>query len=228
MPDRIRKGPRSAEVLERGGIYFFHRVRSEARGGETDPDLERYFLVLRPSDSRRFRQIYLGSRHPPSSGRGGEHFWGLVDHVASGPEDARKALGEAHHATWGHGSGRRPAARPAGEGVYAIARHGDHVHLAYSLRTPERPGPLQRDLGIEESASFILSVKHPGYAEHAAPPAYPAHLLELFHGRKYLPADPPGFLDFEKTELLFVAVRRKVERELGIEFQPAETFHSPV
>lgn len=83
-----------------------------------------------------------------------------------------------------------PAARPAGEGVYAIVRHDSHTHLAYSLELPRKPGKVQRDLRIDDEASYILTVKNP---EKPAPggaglkgsrkAGYPEDLMEKFGGR---------------------------------------------
>jgi hypothetical protein len=49
-------------------------------------------------------------------------------------------------------------ARPAGEGVYTIARHDDHTHLAFALELPERPGEVQEELNIPREGSYIITV----------------------------------------------------------------------
>lgn len=208
MPERIRRIRDTADVLEQGDILFFHRPGESIR---EDEDRERFFLILHPSRTTRYRLVLLGRKRPPPHGKGGERFRGLVDAVFEGRETMRQAL-----------EGKDGAARAAGEGVYAIARHGNHVHLAYSLEHPDRAGPLQRGLGIEEAGSYILNVKNPDVVDRAERPAYPGTLREKFQGRKYLPADPAGFLDVGKAELLFIVVRRAVEKELGIQFSRQE------
>jgi hypothetical protein len=47
------------------------------------------------------------------------------------------------------------AARPVGEGKYAIVKHQNHAELAYILEMPEQPGEAQRELGIEKEASYV-------------------------------------------------------------------------
>src|SRR6188472_2055970 len=49
------------------------------------------------------------------------------------------------------------AARPVGEGKYAIVKHQNHAELAYILEMPKEPGEAQRELGIEKEASYIVS-----------------------------------------------------------------------
>jgi hypothetical protein len=63
------------------------------------------------------------------------------------------------------------AARPVGEGKYAIVRHQNHAELAYILEMPEQPGEAQKELGIEKEASYIISVINP---KKPAPTGYPS------------------------------------------------------
>lgn len=46
-----------------------------------------------------------------------------------------------------------------GEGVYEIATHNGHSHLAYMLTLPDKPQEVQEAFNIEEKASIIMSVK---------------------------------------------------------------------
>ncbi|MDB5105967.1 MAG: hypothetical protein JWP91_3656 [Fibrobacteres bacterium] len=224
--ERQQRG--SAEVLEQGDIFFFYRPKADEDVPGSGEDLERFFLILHPHHEPLFRLLTLGKKRLPPvgkkgvMGKGGERFWGLVDRVFGDPDEVRRALAEERYATRTRGIRTRPAARPAGEGVYAIARHGDHVHLAYALELPNRSGPVQKDLGIGEEASYILNVKNPDAIDRPEKPRLPKRLQDRFRGRKFLPADPVAFLDHERSELLFIAVRRTVEKELGIEFQRQE------
>jgi hypothetical protein len=53
-------------------------------------------------------------------------------------------------------------ARPASEGVYAIARHDDHTHLAFALELPERPAEVQEELNIpaEGLSAWMTTADH--------------------------------------------------------------------
>ncbi|MFW6202585.1 MAG: hypothetical protein ACOC8B_08400, partial [Gemmatimonadota bacterium] len=124
------------------------------------------------------------------------------------------------------GERRVPAARPAGEGVYAIARHGDHTHLVYILELPEQPGEVQRELNVDERASYILSIANPerpapkgaGLGEKQAA-EFPKGLQSKFEGRRFIPADPPKFLDHEGAELLLIGAARRPLKELDIRLE---------
>jgi hypothetical protein len=145
-----------------------------------------------------------------------------IEALPETPSALRAALGSHRPAEAMPGVPALPPARPAGDGVYALARHGNHVHLAYILKHPDRAGALQRTLGIEEEASFIVTVRNPEYFEGGAGPDYPPALRSLFQERKYLPADPPAFLDAPGAELLLITVRRAVGKELGISLDPQD------
>src|SRR5512138_1134274 len=124
----------------------------------------------------------------------------------------------------------QPSARPAGEGTYAIARHGDHTPLAYALARPAEPGDVQRELGIEAAASYVVAVKNPW---HPAPrPAnaglapeaeawYPPDVQARFRDRRWGELEP-AHLDREGAELLLVGADEDPERELGIRLEPSE------
>jgi hypothetical protein len=217
------RGP--AEILEQGDIFFFHRPGLEAPRSPDGEELERFFLVLHPLRRKQYRLLTLGKRRLPpplksgAPARGGERFWVRVDGLPQAPSELRAALGAFKPEGAPPGVPALPPARPAGDGVYALARHGDHVHLAYILEHPDRAGPLQRELGIEEEASFIVTVKNPEFIERAGGPDYPPELAARFQERKYLPLDPPGFLDFPGAEMLFITVRRAVGKELGISLE---------
>jgi hypothetical protein len=124
----------------------------------------------------------------------------------------------------------QPAARPAGAGRYAIARHGAHAHLAYVLVHPEVLGSVQRDLGIEASASLVVAVKNPhwptppGIGAGLAPEAeafFPAPLQAAFRGRRWAALEP-AHLDREGAELVLVGTREDTVSELGLRLAPDE------
>ncbi len=204
------------DVLEQGDIFFFYRPRIGVEIRDDEEDLERLFIILHPSGESLYREILLGKRRQPGPKDRGR-FWGLSYRVLRSPAEVGKALEEQRYATRNRGERARPAARPAGEGVYALVKHGDHTHLAYALELPNREGEVQRELEIEDEADFIVAIKNPGHA--GGLPAYPRRLALRFRGRPWIPVDPVDYLDVEGTELAFLATRKDLSRELGIAFE---------
>jgi hypothetical protein len=47
--------------------------------------------------------------------------------------------------------------------VYALTSTGRESHLAYILTLPEKLDQVQKDLGLKDKGSFILSTKNPEY-----------------------------------------------------------------
>jgi hypothetical protein len=140
-----------------------------------------------------------------------------------------EALTPETYRTKTRGERTQPAARPAGEGVYAIVRHGDHVHLVYALELPAKPGAVQDELNIEGEGSYIFSVKNP--EAPAAPGAgldeprqasFPKALQERFRGRRFVEVDPPDLLDYEGAEVLLIGASDDVSEALGVQLHPQE------
>ncbi|MER6067104.1 hypothetical protein [Streptomyces sp. NPDC001792] len=125
----------ASDILERGDIYFVYRPRVEQEQAHDIEDVQRLFVILQPSGSDRSRRLVIGRKHLP---RPDEHerFWGFVDEVASRPEPVAEDLQRRTYETRTQGKRTQPAARPAGEGRYAIVRHGSHTHLTYELEMP--------------------------------------------------------------------------------------------
>ena len=215
------------EVTERGEIYFLYRpdAGQEHPGGLVD--VRRFQLVLRPEGSDLRRLIAVGRKTLPTAAEGGGSHWAFVDGAFRGGDALRDAL-------MGTSS---PEARPAGEGVYAIARHGRSTVLAYALELPEEPGEVQRAFGIEKGGHFALSIKNPeaGSPDQVGLDAgkrveFPEELQGRFGGRRWSPADPPAFLDHEGAELVLIAGRDDDGGglELGLDPQPEDEASSEV
>src|SRR5258706_14135150 len=150
-----------AEVLENGDIYFLYRPRVGDESVASLDEVQRLMIVLHPWRGRsRLRLLVVGRKRLP---RVDEHerFWAYVDTVADRPEELHEVVNERTYMTKPRGERHQPAARPAGEGAYVIARHDNHTHLAYRLRLPTRTGASQRDFNIEQEASFIVAVRNP-------------------------------------------------------------------
>ncbi|HEX9443297.1 MAG TPA: hypothetical protein VGA73_04215 [Candidatus Binatia bacterium] len=217
----------AARALESGDIYFAYRPKVGKRSARSLSDVQRFYTILSPRGKRVYRLVIVGAKRLPSLGRDGDRkTWGFVEKVAERPEDVEDELDPKTYRTKTRGERRLEAARPAGEGVYAVVRHRDHTHLAYILELPPRPGPVQRALRIAEQASYIVSVKNPDAPappglglDGARRPKYPKKLAGLFGGRRFIDLDPPDFLDYEGTEILLIGASRDVAAELGVRLE---------
>lgn len=194
-----------AEILERGDIYFVYRPKVEERSPEGFGDVQRLYVVLSPYGRQRYRLIAIGRKRLPRIGEGGEQNWGFVDMVASRAGDVEEEL--------------------RGE-TYETKTRGER-HLPAALELPEDPDEVQRQMNIEEEASYVLSVKN---SEKPSPRGaglgegreadYPKRLQERFGGRRFVAVDPPDFLDYEGAEVLLVGATEDVPEEIGIELDP--------
>ena len=220
MAERV-KGSRDA-VLEQGNIYFLYRPKVQEEHPSGKRDVERFYMVLCPAGKKIYREIIIGQKELPESSSSNERNWGFVKKVTKTPQELEQEFKEAEYSTKTRGERKLPAARPAGEGVYAIVRHDDHTHLAYSLELPEKPRKVQQEFRIKDEASYIISIKNP---DKPAPPKvglrsqqktdYPQKLKDLFRDRRFADADPPDFLNYEGTELILIGTGED-PAELGI------------
>jgi len=231
-----QKERQRTEVVEHGNIWFIYRPKVRA---EDEPeqdvdgigDVERFHMVLRP-DARsggaaRFRLMTIGAKRLPDTGEH-ERNWGFVDLVAKSAGQVTEVLGEDHYDTKTRGERVRPAARPAGEGVYVLARTGSKMHLAYALELPDKPGPVQKQLNIEPEASFALSIKNPEKGsprntglDSAEKADYPDQLQEEFRDRRFATEDP-RLLDYEGAQFILIGAGSDVKRDLGIDLEPED------
>ncbi|MBE0599192.1 MAG: hypothetical protein IH614_18260 [Desulfuromonadales bacterium] len=225
-----RKSDERAETLEAGDIYFFYRPRVGVEEPAGKDDLQRLYMILHPAQKERYRLAVIGRKELPDPAAGGRaRYWGYVETVRKDPASIRKELGGEEYRTRTRGERHLPAARPAGEGVYRLLRHGDHTHLIYALELPEKPGEVQEELNIAAEASYIISIANPQKRGRGTPGLvrqqtadYPKPLQDAFHGRKFADADPPAFLDHEGAEFLLIAASDDIRGELGVELQTDE------
>ncbi len=199
-------------ALERGDIFFFYRPDAEDEAPAGLLDVRRFHVLLRPAGRDEVRMTTVGRKMLPGSGPGGGNHWAFVDRVFADPAEMKADLAPA---------------RPAGEGVYALVRHAQGTVLAYALELPEEPGEVQAAFHIGREGRFVVSMKNP----EAESPAglgldadrrveFPAELMARFGSRKWLPADPPEFLDHEGAELILIGGRVAPDDDLGVELAP--------
>jgi hypothetical protein len=214
----------AVRVLEQGNIYFLYRPKVNQDAAHDFRDVQRLYIVLKPHGKRVFRLLIIGEKRLPSvTPRGDRKSWGFVDNVGTRVEEIEDELDPKAYFTKTRGERLRPAARPAGEGVYALLRHEDHTHLVYALELPAKPGEVQHAFNIVEEGSYIISVKNP---EAPSPPGmglddrrqadFPRALRERFQNRRFIDVDPPDFLDYEGAEILLIGASHDVHEELGL------------
>lgn len=222
MADRAQRG--DVEILERGNIYFFYRpaVGEDAPKGLVD--VQRFHFVLSPEGRDLFRMITVGKKRLPEPDDAGQRFWGFVEKVG---QSSGEMVEELQRGQMRDGFGTKRTARPAGEGVYALARHGNHAHLFYALELPAEPDEVQRELHIEKQGSYLLSVKNP---QAGSPPSvglederkaeFPDELQELFGDRRFIPLGTPELLDYEGAELLLMGSDEGPAEDLDVDLRP--------
>jgi hypothetical protein len=209
-------------ILESGNIYFLYRPKVQHEQARKKDDVERFYMVLSPEGKKIYREIIIGQKELPDIEKQ-ERNWGFVKMVVKDAKELEGEFAEVEYSTKTKGERKLAAARPAGEGVYAIVRHDGHTHLAYSLELPEKPRQVQQEFRIKDEASYIISIKNP---KKGSPPKaglrgeqkaeYPEKLQEVFRDRNFADADPPELLDFEGAEIMLIGAREDPEKELDV------------
>lgn len=212
------------ESLETGDIYFLYRPRVEEQEPEGPEDVQRLHIVLKPWDREPFRLVVMARKHLPEADEEAERLWGFVGEVVSTAGELRRAVGRKIYQTRTRGEREQPGDRPAAEGAYVIARHGDHTHLAYELDLPEQPSDVQQQLNIAPEVSLVVTVKNPqarspyGQGLPSRQEAdFPEGLRQQFDSYRFVPVDPVDFLDYEGAELVIIGATENAGRELGID-----------
>ncbi len=216
------------EILEQGDIYFIYRpeVRPEGEGDEAAEgpgEVQNLYLVLKPQGGA-FRLINIGRKRLPDI-EGHERNWGFVELVAKSGKEVEAGLRRETYATKTRGERVLPAARPAGEGVYALLRTNGKMHLAWALELPEQPGEVQKAFNIPAQASLAISIKNP---EKGGPRSaqlseeqkadYPQRLQKEFRGRRFATEDL-RLLDYEGAEIIFIGARKNLSQAYKIDLQ---------
>ncbi|WQF80587.1 hypothetical protein CDEST_05601 [Colletotrichum destructivum] len=215
-----------SNILEKGIVYFFFRGRVNTEKTEDVDDIARSYIILRPmatdsklgdgpiGDAGNTRLLALPKKVLPESGRdrfmafvekSGTSFKELKEQFLSGADNQTKA-----------GTSHSPAATPAGEGVYVITSTGRETHLAYMLTLPSDLGEVQKELGLKEKGSFILSTKNPyksGPANASLPetPDFPDKIKDQFRDLRWMPTKPEH-LDYANAQVLLIGESSGIEK----------------
>jgi hypothetical protein len=222
-----------AEILEQGDIYFFYRPKKDVEEVKGIEDVRHFFMVTASEgDSQLYRLFVIGKKSLPevrrTEARASERYWARVGGIFKDANDlTRELLSDEFR--------KGDAARPVGEGKYAIVKHHqNHTELAYILELPKEPGEAQKELGIEKEASYIVSVINPRkpaassvadggkYPSTEEIPMYPEELLKEFGDNDTFVSlsRDTRFLDYQNAQILLTGAREGrdvIQRDIGIE-----------
>lgn len=220
--DKARGEAQPSNILEKGIIYFFARGRVGVDDPENVQDLARSYFVLRPlpSDAKltegaiqdlgNNRLFALPKKVWPKSGK--DKFMAFVEKAKCSIDELKSEFfSGSEYSTKTTGIRHTPEVTPIGEGVYAMTRTGGGqgtTHLVYMLTIPTELGEVQRDVGIAEKGSFVLSLKNPessgpANAQLAESPDYPKEFMAKFSGRSWMPVEPQ-YLDYANAQMLLI------------------------
>jgi hypothetical protein len=208
-------------ILEMGHIFFLYRPRSQLDQAEDIVDVQRLYLLLKPfvtetNKSPTNRLIIVGKKKLPDV-KTHERYWAFVDYTSLNIKEIVDNRLEIDVQTNTEG------VRPCGEGLYCIARHDRGSELAYILELPEKISEVQKAFNIVPEATYNISVKNPKGSDggFGLPDDQKAELPETlqkkFGNRKWLPLNPPEFLDYAGVELLLIGSSPDIVAELGDE-----------
>jgi hypothetical protein len=227
-----------AEILEQGDIYFFYRPKKGAEEVKGIEDVRRFFMVTAPEQnsnsdnnkSQLYRLFVIGKKSLPevrkTEARASERYWARVGGIF---KDANELTKELLSDEFRKGD----AARPVGEGKYAIVKHQNHTELAYVLEMPKEPGEAQKELGIEKEASYVVSVINPKIAKPSnlptteEPPKYPQEVLDEFNETENFVSlsKDTKFIDYQNAQIILIGAREGrdvIKSEIGIEIKEEE------
>ena len=221
-----------AQILEQGDIYFFYRPKKGAEEVKGIEDVRRFFMVTAPEESQLYRLFVIGKKSLPeireTEARASERYWARVGGIFKDASELTKELSSDEFR-------RGDAARPVGEGKYAIVRHHqNHTELAYVLELPNEPGEAQKELGIEKEASYVISVINPKIPKQSnlpstdEPPKYPQEVLNEFNETENFVSlsKDTKFIDFQNAQIILIGAREGrdvIKNEIGIEIKEEQS-----
>ena len=230
-----------AEILEQGDIYFFYRPKKAAEEVKGIEDVRRFFMVTAPEESSSnkshlYRLFVIGKKSLPevrkTEARASERYWARVGGVFKNANELTKELSSDEFR-------KGDAARPVGEGKYAIVKHHhqNHAELAYILELPKEPGEAQKELGIEKEASYVISVINPKIPKQSnlptteEPPKYPQEVLNEFNETEnFVPlSKDTKFIDYQNAQIILIGTREGrdvIKSEIGIEIKEEQSQQS--
>lgn len=234
-------------ISDKGHVFFFYRpMNTEAayeqhmdwwnrpHKVESIADVSRFYMLLKPektllSRGQKNRLLTMTSKMMPSASEH-DRRGAVVSMVSDDISDITTYL--AGLKSWEGLS--VPAARPCGEGVYELVRHGfaGDLHFIYELEIPTVPRQVQLAFNIEKQASYVVYAKNPDHIQDMYhKPQMTKAQMEHFRGQKvdWMKWAPlvPEFLDVLFAEFVFVGLSTELLSEdkgrglvaLGLEAQ---------
>ncbi|KAK4197136.1 hypothetical protein QBC40DRAFT_207746 [Triangularia verruculosa] len=208
-----------SSILEKGVIYFFFRGRVGIDEPSDVNEIARSYIILRPiardaklgsgplDDAGNSRVCVVPKKVLPKTGK--DRWISFVEKTGASFEKLKEEFLKSNdYETKTAGTRHSPAATPVAEGVYAITSTGKNSHLAYILTLPDKLGEVQKEIGLKEKGSFIISTRNPQYeppknARLPKGPEYPKELLDEFRSLRWAPTQP-SHLDYVNTQFLLV------------------------
>ena len=227
------------EILEYGDIYFFYRPKVRSEKVKSIEDVRRFFMITASeqrvnnsnSDNQIYRLFVVGKKSLPtirkSEARASERFWARIGGVFKNANELTKELLSDEFR-------RGDAARPVGEGKYALVKYQNHAEIAYILELPKEPGEAQKELGIEKEASYIISVINPktrpskeGYPSTEEPAKYPPEVLNEFNENENFISltKDTKLIDYKNAQIILIGAREGkdvIKNDIGIEIEAEE------
>jgi len=196
-------------VLEQGNVYFFYKPKVQHTQAHELEDVQRFFMVLKPTDAARYILVIIGRKHLPKNE--GESYLAIVDSIKEKLEDLLASLKAQHYETRTSGNRDALPARLLAEGKYIILTHDNHAHFIYQLQPSTMKGEAQEKFNLKEKGDYLINVKNPqkpsppgvGLTSHEKA-SYPEFLLQQFDDYRFIPLSSSDFLHYEGSELLLI------------------------
>jgi hypothetical protein len=237
------------KILEQGDIFFFFRPKVSAKDIKSIEDVRRFYMVLSPEEEQKiiddtnnndtnpkekkiYRLFIIGKKSLPeirkTEARSSERFWAQVGGIFY---DSKNLVEDLTADEYRKGD----AARPVGEGKYAIIEHQNHAELAFILEMPQEIGEAQKELGIQKEASYIITVINPykpvseGYTTaEAERPKYPKDVqnyLTKTEG-KFIPLSQNlTLINYQNAQIILIGAREGkdvIKQEIGLDIETEE------
>src|ERR671911_621660 len=233
------------KILEQGDIFFFFRPKVSATDIKSIDDVRRFYMVLCPEDEQKiidetnndtnpkekkiYRLLIIGKKSLPeirkSEARSSERFWAQVGGIFF---DSKKLGEDLTSEEFRKGD----AARPVGEGKYAIIEHQNHTELAFILEMPQEIGEAQKELGIQKEATYIITVINPnkpvpeGYSTaQAERPKYPEDIEKYLNNiqDKFISLSQNlNLINYQNAQVVLIGAREGkdiIKQEIGLDIE---------